>query len=154
MKILEIAALGGLAYLLIKGAGSSLAETGEMSAFPESSLLPAPIIAGSEIPGIKAISSGKAVPNTTITMSRGFSEKLKNISAADLAKDQAALYNQKISVRSVGAADLTQTQKSSINQVFQKQYISGGFIPSSVLAGKPTKTDLIIAQNIAKQSFK
>ncbi len=150
MKLIDLALIGGAAYLIFSKKGS--AETAAPADFLPGTIIPA---------------SGKVIPATNIPTSVGFQAKMEISAptpAAAISAAKAPLGGisvaaaPKVVVRSSSGSSTRSPQisaaaKSEINQVFQKQYISGGFVPSSVLAGKMTKTDIIIAQGLAKKSF-
>jgi len=129
MKFLEIALLGLGAYLILKG-GSSTVDSG-----------------------------GGFVPGTGLLASGGMQEKIKQAAATENIKSPSALLAKskeplgEIFVRAAPLANVSPSVKSEVTSIFQKQYLTGGFVPSSALTGKLTKTDIIIAGNLAKKSF-
>lgn len=127
MDLFEVALLGGAAYLILSGGSAGSAETSGVGGWGSS---PAP----ASLPPVstpKQITlSGQNVPGTT---------------SADLGK---------ISVRSAPLATNPPEVIAEVKQIFQTEYLKGNFVPSSALSGKLTKTDIIIAQNLAKKSFK
>ena len=155
MKRLDLALLGGAAYLIFSAKGSSAVSGGSSEGFGGAAISP-PITL-----------SGKTIPTTTIPTSVGFQKAIEAVATPSTVVQAAtAPLNSTIKVtqapvvqvRSSGGSSTNSPQisaasKSEITQIFQKQYISGAFVPSSVLAGKMTKTDVIIAQNLAKKSF-
>jgi len=158
MKWYELALIGGAAYLFFARGSPASAESGFGGGFAASASTPLATTP-------KLVLSGQNVPGTTIPMSTGFAAKVAAIptsqveqaTTADLGKITVT-QAPTVTVRSSGGSSTSSPQisaaaKAEVTQIFQKEYISGNFVPSSVLAGKMTKTDIIIAQNIAKKSF-
>ncbi len=146
MRFFEIALLGGAAYLILKGGSvAGVNDAGFNSISPTTPL---------SLPGLApGTTAGGILPGTTIPMSSGFAAKLAEIPAAQIATAKTTDLG-KITVKAAPLATNPPAVISEVKQIFQKEYLSGKFVPSSVLAGKPTKWDIQIAQNIAKKSFK
>jgi len=161
MKLLDLALLGGAAYLLFSSRGGAASSDISGGGISPSALPPS-------IPGTTIPASGKVIPATSIPTSVGFQAKME-ISApsaveaitaakAPLGGISVAAAPTVVTRSSSGGSSTSSPQisaaaKAEVTQIFQKEYISGNFVPSSVLAGKMTKTDIIIAQNLAKKSF-
>jgi len=160
MKFLDLALIAGAAYLIFSQKGSSDVTGGSFDGSGGGPAIPPPA-------GIKADTkfTGETIPGTKILVSQGFSDLMKKTGAtveaalAPIPGKITVTPAPVVTVRSSSGGSSTSSpqisagSKAEINQIFQKQYISGGYVPSSVLAGKMTKTDVLIASNLAKKSF-
>jgi len=149
MKWYELALIGGAAYLILTRGAAGSAETSGVGGWGDFPASASPPLVSS--PTITL--SGQNVPGTTIPMSSGFAAKVAEIPAAQILTAKTADLGQ-ISVRSAPLATNPPAVLAEVKQIFQQQYLMGNFVPSSALSGKLTKTDIMIAQNLAKKSFK
>lgn len=97
------------------------------------------------------VKKGSAAQDPGIPVSQGFEQKLQS-STATVEAAKAPLPGG-ITIRQAPQAVTTPQIKAQVNTIFQNQYSAGAFVPSSYLTGKLTRTDLIIAGNLAKKNF-
>jgi hypothetical protein len=155
MKLLDLALIGGAAYLILSQKGSAAADSGGFSG--GGSFTPPP---GSFTPEKTAIGSSGFVPGTEIPMSKGFSAAVDFARVITGSATDTALVNiatkQDLGTIKVTSAPLNTSSSPAVkaaNETFKAAQASGSYVPSSYVAGKGlTAWDMRIAANLAAKN--